>query len=778
MAESGPWVAVYDGKALGIRWIVLNHSLTQYVLRRYLLRYPGPLRVARYRRLAQWPWLQPVLEQIKPEVLPPELLEEVPILEPVDSGLLSPPGVVPWPIHYPQYRCEVGAPLNCALAQRAVEADPRATVCPRCGFMTTLPLGRVVQGEQGHYRVGPCVGQRGIGRSYQATLLGAETPVTLREYLLPERYFNPRDQQQRRDMFLNQVGVNLADGRSQDLRVIAPIEALAPLGETRAYLILPVEDQAMDLNHLLTVRPPFTGAEVHRVLRQVLQTLTGLHQQRYALSPGRLQTGIVHGNIQLSSLLWVEQGGEEFVYLTDFALWEDAIDPLVIEAPHPTPQEDLRALGQVAFQLLTGGLNEVNGQRLNPKREAHWPAVHPPLKSFIRQLLGIEAPFPQAQAAYQALLHLPPEPVVSQLAPPSVVDRRRRSRWKTALVTLLGLGGVGLAGYLLWQGLRPKPLEAQATPPTCCFEAVGSVPEGNFVYTALAGDVWETLLQWQPQDGLTLPWAEQLAQDQPGLNLIYRPTPSIAAALEVVQTRQAAFAVVPIFEPLPPDLAAQPIAYDGLAVVVAFSYQGRSQGLPDQLGGTLTLTQVQDLYQGKTQFWGQIQSGLNLPLALYVNPSPTTLAALDQFIFPDDAPNAPSSAAPVGLPPIPMLRRMINDFETAGVGSIGITPLSSIGGQCSVYPLALGSSRRQAVQPLRNASGQPIHPDVDLCRTKGVYTLDPRILSQSAYPLAYPLAVVYRRDNRLPPIGPKFAELMLTEEGQTYLRQVHLSPVP
>jgi hypothetical protein len=67
---------------------------------------------------------------------------------------------------------------------------------------------------------------------------------------------------------------------------------------------------------------------------------------------------------------------------------------------------------------------------------------------------------------------------------------------------------------------------------------------------------------------------------------------------------------------------------------------------------------------------------------------------------------------------------------------------------------------------------------VDLCRTKGVYILDPTILSQSVYPLAYPLAVVYRRDNRLPPIGSKFAELMLTEEGQTYLRQVHLSPVP
>ncbi len=319
---------------------MLNHSLTQHVLRRYLLRYPAPLRMVRYRQLARWQWLRPVLDQIKPEVLPPEVWPDAPPPEPEDMGWLAPAGVVPWPTHYSQYRCEMGSPLNCALAERALEENSETTVCPRCGFMTTLPVGALVRGEVGDYRVGHCLGQRGIGRSYQATILGTETPVTLREYLLPERYFNQRDQQRRRDMFLNQTGVSLADGRSQDLRVLAPIESLAPPGETRAYLVLPEEDQAASLNHRLTQRPPFTSAEVYRVLRQVLQTLTGLHQQRYALSPGRLQTGIVHGNIQLSSLLWVEQGGEGFVYLTDFALWEEAINPLVIEAAVPSPQEE------------------------------------------------------------------------------------------------------------------------------------------------------------------------------------------------------------------------------------------------------------------------------------------------------------------------------------------------------------------------------------------------------------------------------------------------------
>jgi hypothetical protein len=311
-------------------------------------------------------------------------------------------------------------------------------------------------------------------------------------------------------------------------------------------------------------------------------------------------------------------------------------------------------------------------------------------------------------------------------------------------------------------------------PPLCCFDAVGAVPAGTFTYTATAGDGWEQLLQLPTGPGASPPLMEQLALDQPQLQLTYQSSNSIEAALDAVRSRQAAFALLPLLQPLPIDMAAETIAYDGLAVVVAFSYQGRSQGLPDQLGGQLTLTHLRDLYQGKIDHWQPIQPTLNLPLELYINPSPTTQAALQHLILSTDP---PLHRRPTALETLPMLRRIIRDFETAGVGSLGITPLSTIAGQCSVYPLAIQDAGRPASQPFRSPTGQALQPNVDLCSTKGVYRLDPTLLSTATYPLAYPLAVVYRRDNRLPPVGAKFAALLLTEAGQTYLQQINLTPV-
>lgn len=752
--------------------VVLNTKFTQHLLQRYLVRYPVPLRLQRYDALAQWPWLKPSLEQIKPIVFPDGGSDRnILPMEPI-ALTIAPPGLVAFPSYYQQYRCVAGNPLNCAQALPNEQANPRATACSLCGFLSPLPATSLVIGEQGTYRVEQSLGQRGISRGYRATLSGLDIPITLREYVLPERYFTPSDRRQRQDIFLNQVGLALADGRSQDLRIIVPLEAIAPVGDDRAYLLLPIEDQCPTLNDLLRFRGSFTAAEVYQVLRQVLQTLVGLHQQRYALSPGRIQTGITHGNIQLSSLLWVEQGAEWFIYLTDFARWEESFNPLVMTVPDHTPQEDLAALGAVAFELLTSSLVDANGEPLNPRVARDWPMVDPLFKAFIQRLLGLTLPFATAHEAYQALLRLPPEPVISLLAPPNgVAVPPQRRWWLRLLLLLLGLGAVVLVGRLLWIFLRPQPVGE--TPSPCCFEAVGAVPEGAFTYTALARDVWEQVLN-APGPEAALPLMEQLAVDQPNLQLTYLASGSVEAALENVRSRQVDFALLPLLHPLPIDMSAETIAYDGLAVVVAFNYQGRSQGLPDQLQGQLSLANIRDLYQGQITTWHKVNPSLSLPIQLYVNPSPTTQAAIQHLIWPSPE---PSRAAPNSLDTLPMMRRIIRDFEAAGVGSVGITPLSSIVGQCSVYPLAIEGATPGASQPFRRADGQALKPSVDLCNTKGVYRINPEVLRTRTYPLAYPLAVVYRRDNRLPPIGAKFAALLLTDEGQDYLQQANLTSV-
>lgn len=743
-----------------------------------ILRRPRPPQkswaAVRMLALQGWSWVRANADQLKAKVLPPKKDEgdrpDNPALP--ESLPHTPQSVEPLPIYYQQYHCTVGTPLNCPQSLHvAAAAAGHPVLCPVCGFPAPLADGSVIGGHRGSYRVERFWGQRGMSRLYAATQVGAEIPLTLREYLLPRRYFNDREQSQRRTMFLNLVGLALADGRSQDLRIIAPIEAIAPPNEERAYLVLPVEDQALSLSYVLGDRSPFSTAEVEQVLRQVLQTLVGLHQQKYVLSPGRLQSGVVHGNLRLSSLLWVVQNGQGFVYLTDFAIWEECFSPTVLEQSSQTPQEDLAALGFVAFYLLKGGLADASGERLSPKLAQHWMGVYPPLRHFILRLLAIEVPFEQAEAAHRALLQLPPEPIANQLAPAGETDNRKAPWWKRhGLPAATGVMLVVMMGWVLWSLLRPRPLEAQKTPPPCCFEEVGAVPEGAFTYTAIAGDVWEDLLELQPMENPDLTVAEQLALDQPKLTLTYQPSDSIDEALEQLRNREADFAVLPLLEPLPIDMAAEVIAYDGLAVVVAFNYQGRSQGLPDSLRGSIPLDTVQQLYQNELESWQEVNPAIQLPLQRYINRSRSIQTVFQHFMGQDER---GQRSPPISLETIPMLRTIIRDFEESQIGSIGITSLSSIAGQCSVYPLAIQAPGRSPVQPFVLTNGKAIQPTVDLCRRKGAYHIDAEVMRSQTYPLAYPIAVVYRRDNRLPPIGLKFAALLLSDEGQSYLLQIN-----
>jgi hypothetical protein len=94
-----------------------------------------------------------------------------------------------------------------------------------------------------------------------------------------------------------------------------------------------------------------------------------------------------------------------------------------------------------------------------------------------------------------------------------------------------------------------------------------------------------------------------------------------------------------------------------------------------------------------------------------------------------------------------------------------------------VYPLALQQQGQAEVQALRFNNGKSISPATDLCSKKGTYTLDPQVFQTGRYPLAYPIAVIYPRDNDRPPIGEKIAEMLKTREGQHLLAETGLVPL-
>jgi hypothetical protein len=223
-------------------------------------------------------------------------------------------------------------------------------------------------------------------------------------------------------------------------------------------------------------------------------------------------------------------------------------------------------------------------------------------------------------------------------------------------------------------------------------------------------------------------------------------------------------------------------------VFVAFSSEQSDFSLPHYLKGQITFEQIRRLYTGKITNWQQL-GGPDLPVRLYVPTSAEAVRIFEQRILQEEEVISefrallrsqsrsesnriswfPSSPQIIQLPTLPTLRTVLQDFENEQVGAIGFGPLSQVFGQCSVYPLALGDGKNAPIQPLIQDSGQPINPATDLCNQKGGYFPDVRAFQTGAYPLAYPLAVIYRRDNRRPPIGRGFAEILKTQESQELL---------
>ena len=285
---------------------------------------------------------------------------------------------------------------------------------------------------------GSRLGRQGNGRLYMAIQLGSNQPVVVKEYLLPQPYFNPAASRQQKTAFKNLAGLSLADGRIQDFRLVQPLDAIADDLQERCYLILDERAAYPTLSRYFS-HGSLTNAEVRWVLNQVLQTLEFLHDQKFRLPSGQTQTGIAHGNLSLHSLLigsenepdvslqsdGIQNGGLSssnlsngnqasrlldaacFIYLCDLALWERLFDPVMLNVPPASTAQDLVDLGYVAFYLLAGRTRTATGQLLDPRNREHWQTADPFLKGFILRLMGLDVPFESAEVARRELARSP-----------------------------------------------------------------------------------------------------------------------------------------------------------------------------------------------------------------------------------------------------------------------------------------------------------------------------------------------------------------------------------
>ena len=739
---------------------------------------------------------------------PPETVAPSPELE--TESQLKASISAQWP-SYPRYRCPEH-PLICSQLQQTLATEPCVSHCQLCGFPELLQENAEIRGRQGRYRVGRFLGSRGLGRLYVGQDVNRRQPVVIREYLLPIQHFNPTEQRLTRDTFETIAGLKLADGREQDFRLMEPWDAMGDRHDPeRCYLVTTgLVDTYPTLRSLLTQPATLTPLQVRQVLNQALQTLESLHSQKYMLPAGQIQTGLAHGNLNLDSIVIRPDADSYYerpqllVFLRDLGLWESLFTPPPATANIPQVEDDLVTLGQVGFYLLVGRWQDVYGRRLKPRSPHVWPGTDLSLEQYLRRLLSLEEPtFDSSAAARQALLQLPapPAPKPSTLAatPAEPVRTRRFPLW----VWLLLLAGLGLlaAGLIGWWWSRRREIASQS-PPLCCVAEVPAAPSGQFPYAAERQGTWYPL--WHSKNlvaqGKTL---EQILEAlQPGLDLQLTPLPTSQAAIDQVLQDAADFAITPQPENRPVDLTVEPIAYDGLVVFVAFSYVERDRGLPHHLQGQLSLQQLRQLYSGDIRNWREL-GGPDLAVKLYLPTQPELIRVFEQRVL--QTPEAiqtfrrqwgletlqtstqssslmtsPDLAAIDGeaLPPLDMLQTILQDFEAQPrTGSIGFASLSQIYSQCSVYPLAISTNTASAVQPLYQHNGSPISPAIDLCGDKGDYTPRQSLFVKQIYPLAYPLVVLYRRDNSHLPIGSTFVQMMTTDEGQQMLSKTGLVPL-
>lgn len=699
---------------------------------------------------------------------------------------------------YEKYRCPLKNPLNCQEAQQAVEQDRNTKYCLKCGFPAILPEKAEIQGKHGRYQISKYLGSRGLGRLYLAEQVGESRAVTVKEYLLPNRHFNEKEAITTQKLFESVGSIELADGRQETGRIVAAKDAIADrLDRERCYLI--ARDIASSYPTLRT-HLAHTGAMNSRQLRhflnQTLQSLEYLHGQKFRLPNGQIQTGIFHGNLSLDSLLISPQGQpffhdpQFFIYLCDFALWESIFIPLAI-AIDSTAAKDLKALGFVSFYLLAGGTKDASDRPLNPQVNQHWPKLDIPLKLFLFRLLELDTPFASAAEARQALLRLPleteivPEVPAAELGADSTPKRKRSWLWWLIAFLLLSLLAAGLAWLL---SRRQTVLAESRAIRLCCISEVSAVPAGRFTFTAERYGLWNYLWR-QPslvQKDKTL--EGELSDRRPQLQLNYRPTATGESAIAQVREGKADFAITSLTDELSSDLNAETFAYDGLAIFVAFSYEQRDRALPKYLQGKITFKQLQQLYTGQITNWQQL-GGPDLLVRLYIPTSQEAIRIFEQRVLREkefiaefrklvEAQSTRKSLPKlVQMPTLRALRTVLQDFENEQVGAIGFGPLSQVFGQCSAYPLALASDNSDFVPPLIQSGGQAIDPTTDLCNKKGGYFPNFEVFQTGRYPLAYPLAAIYRRDNRRPPIGRAFANILQTQESQQLLKKTGVVPL-
>ena len=662
-------------------------------------------------------------------------------------------------------------------------------------------VGKPLLGRRGKYQVELLLRDGERIRIYRGIRVVNNTPVLIKEYLLTN--FNSREVKQAKEKLERLDSLSFRSGGVQDFRLVVPSDTFVDQANKCGYVITTYasEDRLSLREYLLQEqRKGYLGLpplEVRQILAQVLQTLWFMHNHPVRFSDGVVQRGIAHGNLSLDSLLRVpntsSNGGNNiqfYIYVNDLGIWKEPFQFPAQAIPATDTNQlikrDLIGLGIVGFYLLVGETTGYPDRFSDPRAHPYWDQIpDESLKAIIRQLLGLDRSdsFSSADEVRQALER---SAVVTEQAPdstpPESVNQAVDGRWWVVLAALLMLlMAVGMA-RLGWQLLTQIWPDADDTieqfipgADSSQLESV-EVPNDSFQYGI--SNSWRDALG-RGRVGANQTFAAALTERNARFgryqedNRLPHDDPTLLAKL---RNGQIDFILGTWDESTQAELKHKIVAYDGVVVFVAFSDPARERNVAKALQGKLSFRDLQKLYADDFEWkLPQPLKKEEMDKALYAPDDDVAIKLFEQQVlqrqplidsFQNRLDNRLITRQNINL----MVGNILQDFENHNTVGIGFGRLSKILGQCSVYPLAIGSSG-QEVQPI-TTNGKAITPDFDLCDLKGSYAPDANLFAKGRYPLIYPLSVIYTSQGE--EAAQAFIQALQTDEGQCLLTEAGL----
>ena len=185
---------------------------------------------------------------------------------------------------------------------------------------------------------------------------------------------------------------------------------------------------------------------------------------------------------------------------------------------------------------------------------------------------------------------------------------------------------------------------------------------------------------------------------------------------------------------------------------------------PDLSVPGLTLTQLKDIYTGQITNWNQV-GGPDLA----IRPASRAKNGGTVKFFEEDVLEGDAFAPAVEI--VANTTQALR-FVSENPGAVYFASAPEVVGQCTVAPLAIGTSARQLVPPYQ----QPYVPPENCPASRNQLNL--QAIENQTYPLTRPLYVIVKQDGQAAEqAGNAYAQLLRTDEGKALVREAGFVPL-